>query len=122
MNSPSRSIVVFGIYVLLVGLGFLLLPNVVLPIFGFAQTGEVWIRVIGILAIALSLYYFYAAHNNDLPYFRISVVGRVWFFLAMTALALLNLGGPMLIGFGLVDLLAAGWTFMALRAQGEWKL
>ncbi len=88
----------------------------------FLTRAERSIRVIGILAVALSLYYFYAARNNDLSYFRISVVGRVWFFIAMTVLALLGLGGPMLIGFGLVDLLAAGWTFMALRAQGEWKL
>ena len=122
MNSPGRSIVVFGVYVVVVGLGFLLIPNTVLPIFGFPTTTEVWIRVLGLLAAALSLYYFYSASRNDLHFFRISVVGRIIFFIGMTALALLNLGGPMLIAFGLVDLLGAAWTWWALRSQGQWTI
>jgi hypothetical protein len=88
----------------------------------FLTWAERWIGVIGILAVVLSFYYFYSARQNDFPFFRISVVGWVWFSLAMTALALFNLGGLMLIGFRLVDLLATGWTLMAFRAQGEWKL
>ena len=67
MNSPGRSVLVFGVYVLLIGLSFLFIPNTLLPIFGFPTTTEVWIRVLGLLAAALRLYYFYSASRNDLP-------------------------------------------------------
>ena len=86
------------------------------------QTRYIWIRVLGLLAAALSLYYFYSASRNDLHFFRISVVGRLLFFIGMTALALLNLGSMMLIAFGLVDLVGAAWTWWALRSQGQWAL
>ena len=38
MSKASRSIFVFGIYLIVIGLGFLLMPNVVLRVFGFPET------------------------------------------------------------------------------------
>jgi hypothetical protein len=119
MTNPTFSIQVFGIYVLIIGIGFTFIPNTVLPIFGIPTTTEVWVRVVGILALALALYYFYAARKNDLHYMRISVPGRIGFFIAMTALALLNLGPTACILFGVVDLVFALWTAFALRENGQ---
>jgi hypothetical protein len=36
-----------GIYLVGLGLVLLLIPNVILPLFGFPTTEEVWIRVVG---------------------------------------------------------------------------
>jgi hypothetical protein len=47
------------------------------------------------------------------------VIGRIGFFIGMTALALLNLGPMLLILFGLIDLVGALWTTQALRANGQ---
>jgi hypothetical protein len=113
---------VSAIYGLGVGVGFIVIPNVLLPLFGFPTTTEVWIRVVGLLALCLSVYEFLGVRNNDLSLFRSSVVVRVIFCIGMVAFALLGFGSFMLAGFGLVDLIFALWTWWALRAQGEWKL
>ena len=122
MKNPTLSILAFGIYALLMGIGLLFMPNTVLPIFGIATTTEVWIRVVGIISLELALFYFRAARKNDLHYMRISVPGRIGFFIAMTALALLNLGPMVLILFGVIDLVFALWTAYALRENGQFEL
>lgn len=121
MKNPALASTVFGIYALAMGIGFTFAPNMLLSIFGIPATTEVWIRVIGLLALAIGFYYLYAGRSNDLHFFRMSLIGRALFFVGMTAFALLNLGPTILIAFGLVDLLAAVWTAYALRAQGELK-
>lgn len=121
MKNPALASTVFGIYALAMGIGFTFAPNMLLSIFGIPATTEVWIRVIGLLALAIGFYYLYAGRSNDLHFFRMSLIGRALFFVGMTAFALLNLGPTILIAFGLVDLLAALWTAYALRAQGELK-
>jgi hypothetical protein len=45
MDSTTTSIFVFGIYLIFVGAGFLLIPNILLPLFRFPKTDEPWIRV-----------------------------------------------------------------------------
>jgi hypothetical protein len=117
MSTPARTIMIFGIYVVITGLAFFLLPNMVLPLLGFATTTEVWIRVMGLLGAILGAYYLYCARHEALPFFRATVYGRVAFFIGLTALALRGLGGPMLIVFGLIDLVGAVWTGLSLRAS-----
>ena len=41
-----------------VGTGFLLIPNQLLDLFGIESTSEVWIRVVGLGAVALGIIYF----------------------------------------------------------------
>ncbi|MBL8163910.1 MAG: hypothetical protein JNJ61_18120 [Anaerolineae bacterium] len=121
MKNPALASIVFGIYALAMGIGFTVAPNMLLSIFSIPATMEVWIRVVGLLASVIGIYYLYAGRSNDLHFFRMSVIGRTLFFVGMTAFALLNLGPTILIAFGLVDLLAAAWTAYALRANGELK-
>jgi len=42
------------IYMMGMGVGFLFLPHLVLPLFGFADTSEVWIRVLGALVLGVA--------------------------------------------------------------------
>ena len=41
MSKAARSLFVFGIYLIVIGLGFLVMPNVPLGLFGFPPTSEV---------------------------------------------------------------------------------
>lgn len=61
MSKATVSIFVFGVYAMIAGLGFLLIPNLVLPVFGLPETTEVWIRVVGLLAFFVGGYYITAA-------------------------------------------------------------
>ena len=69
MNKAAVSIMTWGLYEAGTGLGFLLIPNILLPIFGFPTTTEVWIRVLGLVVLALALYHIHCARNNVIPFF-----------------------------------------------------
>ena len=44
MSKSAFTLKVFGIYLLVLGLGLLVMPNLLLGIFGMPQTTEVWSR------------------------------------------------------------------------------
>ena len=117
MSNPARSITVFGVYLILSGLSFMTLPNIVLPLLGFQATTEVWIRVVGLLAAILGGYFLYSVRCDDRHFYRATVFARLAFFSGVTLFALLGLGSPLLVLFGLVDLAGASWTWLALRAS-----
>jgi hypothetical protein len=116
MLNAARSITVFGIYLALSGLAFIFIPNVILPLVGFAATTEVWIRVVGLLAAILGFYFLYSVRHADHHFFRATVYARLMFFTGLVLFALLGWGSPMLVAFGLIDLAGAAWTWVALRS------
>jgi hypothetical protein len=115
MNRAALSIFVWGIYVIGVGLGFLLVPNVILPLFGLPTTTEVWIHLTGLLAAILGIYHIVCARNNLVPYFRATIPGRFAFAAGIGAFVLLDMAGPALLLFGFLDIVGGMWTWWALR-------
>ena len=121
MSKPAKSILVFGIYMAATGLGFLVIPNILLDLFGFPTTDEPWIRVVGLLVLILAFYYIQAARQEVEQLFRWSLYCRPAAFVVFTSFVLLGLAKPMLILFGLIDLLGAIWTGVALRGSDARK-
>lgn len=115
MSIAARSIAVFGIYLAVIGLSFFFIPNVILPLFGFPATTEVWIRLTGLLTAILGMYFLYSVRHDDRQFFRSTVIARLIFFAGVTTLVVLRLASPLLVVFGLVDLAGAAWTWQALR-------
>ena len=115
MRNPAKSVFVFGLY--LVGLGAILLvvPNLLLSVFGFPLTSEVWIRVVGMLVLYLGIYYVVLARAETPLFFRLSVYLRASVIVFFSAFVLLGIASPPLILFAVVDLLGAIWTGLALR-------
>lgn len=119
MSKSAKSVFVFAIYLVLLGTTLLVMPNVLLSLFGLPSTEEVWIRVVGMLVILLAFYYGQAARRELADFFQWSVYARgsvIFFFLAFVALGLAR---PVLILFGALDLLGALWTGAALRSSGR---
>ena len=116
MKSPAFTIKAFGVYVILTGLTLLLIPNVMLVMLGAPEAKDVYVRVLGALAIVVGYYYWAAAAGGATAFFKATVPGRLAFFALGVALVLLAGAHPTLIGFGLVDVAGAAWTFMAMRA------
>jgi hypothetical protein len=114
--NPARSITVFAIYLAITGLSFAFIPNLVLPLLGFAPASEVWIRVVGLLAMILAFYYLYSVRYADRHFYRASVFARLGFFTGLVVFVLAGWGSPMLVAFGLIDLAGAAWTWRTLRA------
>ena len=115
MSKAARSLFVFGIYLIIIGLGFLVMPNLVLRLFGFPETSEPWIRVMAMLLLFLAYYYIFASRNEMTEFIRITVYVRASVILFFAAFVLLDLAQPMLLLFGAVDLVAAIWTWLSLR-------
>jgi hypothetical protein len=116
MSKAATSLVVFGIYLIVIGLGFLVVPNMPLGLFGMAETGQPYIRIVGMLLLILAYYYIQVARSELTPFFRWSVYARASVILFFIAFVLLDLAEPVVLFFGAADLAAAVWTYLALRS------
>jgi hypothetical protein len=117
MSNSAISVLVFAIYMFMLGLVLLVVPNLILSVFGFPTTSEVWIRVVGMLVTILGYYYSQAARNELKPFIRASVYGRCSVFVFFVVFVLLKFAPPMLILFGVIDVAGAIWTAVCLGKE-----
>ena len=117
MQSPSFTIKVFGVYAILTGISLMLTPNLLLGVFGIPPTNEFWVRQLGVLAIIVGYYYWACGVANATAFFKASIPGRIGFFVLGIGLVVLAQAPWQILLFGVVDLLGAGWTAMALKRE-----
>ncbi|MDQ6653311.1 MAG: hypothetical protein M3Y84_11260 [Acidobacteriota bacterium] len=115
MSKAAKSLFVFGIYLCGLGLILLLVPNLILQVFGAPPTKEVWIRINGMFVLCLSFYYVQAAQKELTIVIRWTVWARVAVIFFFAAFVLLVAAPKALLLFGVVDLLSAIWTWLALK-------
>jgi len=77
MSQAAKSLFVFGIYLCGLGLILLLVPNLILQVFGVPPTNEVWIRINGMFLLCLSFYYLQTARNELTSFIRWTVWTRI---------------------------------------------
>ena len=118
MKKTSTTLLVFGIYLIGMGVGLLFTPNMVLNIFGISASDEVWPHVVGAIALVLAFYYISAARADLRAFAQWTVPARIGIFISFTAFVIAGLVGPIMILLGSVDLLGALWTRSALNAEG----
>lgn len=116
MSNSARSVFVFGLYLVVLGIILLVAPNILLGMFSLPDTTEVWIRVTGMLVLFLGFYYTQAARQEMTSFFRWTVYVRSTVIVFFAAFVLLDFASPPLILFGAVDLLGAIWTGLTLRS------
>lgn len=119
MKKGAFSVFVFGIYLAAVGVLLVAVPNTFLGLAGLPPTGEVWIRVVGVLVLCLATYYSLAARAGITAFLRWTVGVRVGVTVFFTAFVALRLVAAPFVVFGVVDLAGAVWTTLALRADGR---
>ncbi|MBK7432974.1 MAG: hypothetical protein IPI66_03120 [Chitinophagaceae bacterium] len=115
MTAAAKSVYYFGFYLYVVGLTLIIIPNVLLKTFQLPETNEVWIRVTGVLALAIGYYYHRMGAANYAKFYVYTVHMRVLVCCAFIAFVLLKYISPSIIGFGAADLAGAIWTWMALK-------
>lgn len=116
MNPTAVSIFYYSFYMMGMGLGLFLIPNVILGVFGFPATTEIWVRMLGLLAFCTGLLYLYCSRTNQTGFFRITVPERLIFFVGTVALVVFFDVTPLLAVIGSVDLFGAIWTGLTLRS------
>jgi hypothetical protein len=117
-RSASRtSIVAFAVYLAALGSGLLLVPGLVLPLFGFAPPLDFWVRLLGGLLLVFALYYALAARAGNRVFFRWTVWGRLPLIVLYTGLFLFA-GAPLpLLLIGAFESGCGLWTHLALRHE-----
>jgi len=119
MSRAATSILVFGVYVMAMGVLLLTVPNVLLATVSYPTTSEVWIRVLGVVTLILGYYYIVAGRNEVTSFFRASLLTRPSLIVFFAIFVTVGMAEPVLVAFGLIDLLGAVWTGLALRFPGK---
>ena len=86
MSKSAFSAKVFAVYLFIAGALLATVPNVLLSILFIPQTSEVWIRVIGVIAVMIGIYAWDAATHEARSFFcdlRLYTVHRVRGFLGV---------------------------------------
>ena len=117
MSNSARSVFVFGLYCAVLGIILIVVPNFLLKAIHRPSTTEVWIRVVGMFLIYLGFYYTQAARKKMTSFFRWTVYTRSTVIFFFAAFVLFGFAGPPLIMFGVIDLLGAIWTGLALGSE-----
>ena len=117
MSKGAVSVFAFSIYLDILGLVLVVTPDTLLSVFDFPETDGLWIRVVGMLAILLGFYYSHAARAELTPFFLWTVIARTAVLLFFVAFVIAGFAPPALILFGVIDVVAAMWTLLALRSD-----
>lgn len=116
MSAPAKSVLVHGIYLALLGAILVTVPNLMLGMLGLPPANDVWVHVTGALTFLLGFYYIQSARKEVTEFLRLTVYARIAFLLFCIAFVVFGLARPGLLVAGLLDLLGAIWTALALRS------
>ncbi|MBM7059612.1 hypothetical protein JQX08_02715 [Pseudomonas sp. UL073] len=122
MSKAALTLKWFAVYLALLGLILVLVPNLPLQLMGMTLTHEVWIRVVGVLAFNIGLYYWFAAGSESRAFFLATVYSRALVLAAFAGFVAFQLGEPLLILFGAIDCLGGLWTLRAVRQDDQTRL
>lgn len=115
MNRISKSIFIFGLYSLLMGIVLLFLPNLFLPLFNLPLLGEPWLNLLGFVLMCSSYYYIRSAISGNMEFALYTIHTR---FAAPLVVAYLISTGKAdwhFLSFGIVDGLGGLWTWRELK-------
>jgi hypothetical protein len=105
----------FGVYVVVVGIAFVVAPEMLMSLLRLPPATTGWARVVGLLALVIGTYDIIGARAECLPYIRASVYVRCCFAAGTAALVVFGQMPATVLLLGFTDLAAAMWTALALR-------
>ena len=115
MSGAAKSIFVWGIYMMVAGVAFMLMPNVILPLLKFDLDKEPWVLVGASLIAILGWYYVVAARHELVPFFRATIVGRFLILCWYLTLVVMHKSPWELLVLAVPDQFGALWTYRELK-------
>ncbi len=104
----------FGWYVVFDGLFLIFAPQVALRLFGLAEDGAGWLRVLGMVVTFLGWYYVNLGKLGTTPFFRLTAVTRLSVPFVLGAFTLAGWIPAVVLVFAMGDFAGGLWTFLAL--------
>jgi hypothetical protein len=117
MSLAAKSIFYFGIYIALLGVLLVFFPNALLGLVSLPPTGEVWIRLAGMLLIFMGFFYIQAGRHNFTPFLKWTLATRGVAFFFVLGFWLSGLTSWIILAFWLGDLAGLVWTWYALHKE-----
>ena len=117
MQKTYKSLYWQMIYVIGAGLPSVFFPNTFLEICGFEPTSEIWIRVLGLLLLAFSFYYYAMVKNGTPEVIKATIYGRTFFSLGLIAFVIVGIAKLPLLGVAVSELALTAWTWSELRNE-----
>lgn len=115
MTRTGKSIFIFGLYSLIMGMVLLFFPNQILPLFNLSAVGEPWLNLLGFVLMCSSYYYIRSALSGNLQFALFTVHTR--FFAPLVVMYLIATGKAdwHFVSFGIIDGLGGLWTWIELK-------
>jgi len=117
MSRAALTILIFGIYLIFMGITFLFFPEIMFTILDYPTDPDIVSRVLGMVFLVLAYYYIRASFDEEgmKKFFMWTVHTRALVIIFLIIFVVLDLVSALIIVFGAIDLAAAIWTFWALR-------
>ncbi len=116
MSRAARSLFVFGIYIVVVGLALVAAPDFLMRLLRLPPATAGWARIVGLLTIVLGSYDITGSRAECRPYIRASVPLRLGFAAGTIVLVLAGQMPVTVALLGSTDIAGALWTSFALRS------
>ena len=117
MKNSNLSLNIFGWYLVLVGIGFMIAPHQLLSLFGLSAGDDIWIRMVGLLASIIGVYYLLVVRAQLVLFYGWTVPIRYVAAVFMLSMYLLGKVGYPILLFAAIDAIAATWTWVELKTQ-----
>ena len=113
MTRSGKSLFYFGIYVVITGLLFIIIPENLISLLHLPEMPTGWARVVGLLALVIGTNDIYFGKTNQQSFIKASIFIRLGFALGATLLVVFKEMPATVILFGAVDALGSLWTAIA---------
>ena len=117
MKKILKTIKVFGIYSMIMGIVLLALPDIVLPIIGIEKPVDAWARMLGFVLICSSYYYIRSAFAGNIEFAKWTIHTRFAAPAIVIILIVSGLAPKIFLPFGIIDGLGGLWTFTVLQNE-----
>lgn len=118
MNRAWKSILIFGLYSLVMGIVLLFFPNLVLPLFNLPVSGEPWLNLLGFVLMCSGYYYIRSALSGNMQFALFTTHTRFADPLVVAYLIATGKADWHFLSFGIVDGLGGLWTWFEIKRNG----
>lgn len=119
MHPATRSVFVFGLYLLISGVMMAVRPDMTVANMGLPAGAEVSLRPLGAVLGITGLFYIAAARQQVVPFFAFTVWGRVLAVTSLVVFVALQSLPTGFVGIAAIDLAGALWTWARMRTPAE---
>jgi hypothetical protein len=117
MSRAAVSSLVYGIYLIGLGLTLFIIPDVAATMVGLEPHKDVWLYVSAMVVLVQAVYFIVSARSEYTKFFIASVPLRYLVPVFFATFAALNLTKFAILFFTPADVIFATWTALALRAD-----